>query len=337
MTPEAVSDLGVSPAGRPSVVAVTGAGGFVGRFVCRELEARGFTIRTMGRSTPGSVGIRPDDIHFDLLEPTALSAESLRGVDAVVHLAARVHVMKADARDDALFMTCNAVATERLARAAATAGVRRLVFLSSIKVNGEYTPVAPFRPDDTPAPVGAYALSKYAAERALHQISAETGLQVCIIRPPMVYGPGVAGNFLRMLRWVERGLPLPFRHVHNRRSNVSVWNLADLVARALVHPAATRSAWLCSDGEAMSTDELLLRIGELLGKSPRLLPIPRELARLVLRLTSRSEDYDRLYGSLEVDDSATRLALGWEPPVSLEIGLARTAAWYLKEGTRHRG
>lgn len=266
--------------------------------------------------------------HFDLGNPNALTVDELRGIDAVVHLAARVHVMDDRASDEEHFRQFNVTATERLARVAALAGVRRFVFMSTIKVNGEATTDSVFRAEDLPSPTGAYAVSKHRAELAVRAVEAQTGLEVVVVRPPLVYGPGVGGNFLRMMRWIDKGWPLPFDRIHNQRSYVSVWNLADLVGTVLVHPAAGGRSLLVSDGHPMSTAELMGRLAAAFGRSPKLVAVPESVLRFTARILGRHEDIDRLCGSLVVDDAATRALLGWIPRANVETGIARTVDWY---------
>jgi len=266
--------------------------------------------------------------HFDLATPGALTADELRGIDAVVHLAARVHVMDDRASDEEHFRQFNVTATERLAHVAALAGVRRFVFMSTIKVNGEATTDSVFTADDPPSPAGAYAVSKHLAELAVRAVEAQTGMEVVVVRPPLVYGPGVGGNFLRMMRWIDKGWPLPFARIRNQRSYVSVWNLADLVGTALVHPAAGGRNFLVSDGRPMSTAELVRLLAAAFGRSPKLVAVPESALRFAARLLGRGEDIDRLCGSLVVDDAATRALLGWNPQADVETSIARTVGWY---------
>lgn len=310
-------------------VLVTGATGFVGKIVCDELRARGLEVVASRRTGSDAAAGPRKELHFDLATPEDLIVEELRGIDAVVHLAARVHVMDFRRDDDEYFRQFNVIATERLARVAASAGVRRFVFMSTIKVNGEATAGAAFRACDAPSPVGGYAMSKYLAEQALRAVSAGTGLSVVVIRPPLVYGPGVGGNFLRMMRLLEKGWPLPFARIRNQRSYVNVWNLADLVEKALAHPAAGGQTLLISDGYPVSTADLLRRLAAAFGKSPHLVGVPECALRGVARIVGRKEDMDRLCSSLVVDDHATRTLLGWDVPVSMDQGIARTVAWYL--------
>lgn len=313
-------------------VLVTGATGFLGRFICDDLRGRGLEVVTTTRpdAVAGASAVDRAQLRWDLGNPATLRVQDLVGIDAVVHLAARVHVMGPEARDDAYFQAHNVDATRHLAGIASAAGARRFVYMSSIKVNGEATRGSMFAPDDPPAPEDAYGRSKLQAERALLEIAGQTRLQLAIIRPPLVYGPGVGGNFARMLRWVAKGWPLPLGGVRNLRSYVSAWNLADLVGTALLHPGANGRTLLVADGPAISTAELLRHLARACGREALLFDVPETILRAAARVTGRQQDIARLCGSLVVDDSATRTILGWSPPVPFDVGMQRTAHWYME-------
>jgi UDP-glucose 4-epimerase len=224
------------------------------------------------------------------------------------------------------FRRVNVQGTLNLARQAAAAGVRRFVFVRSIKVNGESTqPGAPFKADDAPAPLDAYGVSKMEAEQGLRELAGQTGIEVIIIRPPLVYGPGVKANFAAMMHWLKRGVPLPLGAIHNQRSLVALDNLVALLMTCLTHPAAANQTFMVSDGEDVSTTELLLRMGQAMGKPARLLPVPASWLKLAAALIGKPDVAQRLCGSLQVDISKTRELLGWVPPVSLDEGLRRAA------------
>ena len=306
---------------------VTGANGFVGSALCARLRKDGVSVRGAVRS----LNSKPDGAEAFAIG--SLSAETnwtaaLRNVEQVVHLAARVHVMN-DKSPDPLteFRRVNVEGTACLARQAAVAGVRRFVFLSSVKVNGEFTEVGePFSADDLPAPEDPYGISKHEGEQLLRQIAAETGMEVVIIRPPLVYGPGVKANFESMMRWLARGLPLPLAAVtQNRRSLVALDNLVDLIVTCLNHPAAANQTFLVSDGEDLSTAELLKRMGAAMGKPARLFYLPPTLLKLGASVLKRPGIYQRLCGSLQLDIAKTRQLLDWTPPVSVDEGLRRAA------------
>ena len=256
---------------------------------------------------------------------------ALRDVDVIVHLAARVHVMRDTERDPlAAFRNTNVNGTLALARAAARAGVRRFIYLSSIKVNGEGTDEGkPFRAQDPPNPLNPYAVSKLEAEQGLAEISVPGSMQYVIIRPPLVYGPGVRANFRSMMRWVQRGVPLPFGSIANRRSLVARPNLVDLIVTCLEHPAAANQTFLVADGEDLSTTELLRRIGRAMNHPARLLPIPPGLLKSLATLLGRRDVALRLCDSLQVDIAATQRLLGWHPPVSVDVALRETAEDFL--------
>ncbi len=304
-------------------VLVTGAAGFVGQALCPLLERDGWAVRKAVR--------RPceDCAAIGDIGPDTDWRAALKGVTAIVHLAARVHVMR-DAAGNPLtqYRTVNCAGTANLARQATQAGVKRLVYLSSIKVNGETTGDTPFRAGDIPQPQDPYAISKWEAEQALHRIAGETGLETVILRPPLVYGPGVKANFLRLLGLVERGLPLPLGAAANRRSLLYLGNLADAIRLCLFHPAAAGKTFLLSDGKALSSADLVRHLATAMGKPPRLIAVPPTLLRIAALLTGTSAEAARLLDSLEIDGSAIERELDWRPPFSLEQGLAVTAAWY---------
>ena len=322
-------------------VLVTGADGFVGKAVCRRLLAAGYKLRAglwNAELWPVLESVTPGLSEFavigDLGASPNLSA-ALEDVSVVVHLAARVHVMHDNAADPLHeFRQVNVAGTAALARAAAEMGVRRLVFVSTAKVNGESTSGRPFAEGDPAAPQDPYAVSKWEAEEALRSVAATTGLEVVIVRPPLVYGPGVRANFLRLMRLVERGLPLPLPDTNNRRSLIGVENLADCLVRCVSHPEAANETFMVSDGEDVSTRKLIARLARALGRSARFLPVPEFAVRLAARLVGKEAAVDRLLGSLVIDSGKARQTLGWKPPVTLDSGLAATARWYLESSGR---
>lgn len=306
---------------------VTGVSGMVGRRLCQMLEQRGTRVTSAFRlpnslipgCTSACVGEIDGKTQWDI---------ALHNVSIVVHLAARVHVMHETTTNPlAEFRRVNVDGTLNLARQAAAAGVRRFVFISSVKVNGESTQTGvPFTADDTPAPLDAYGISKMEAEQGLREIGAQTGMEVVIIRPPLVYGPGVKANFAAMMRWLKCGVPLPLGAIHNQRSLVAIDNLVDLILLCLTHPAAAHQTFLVSDGEDVSTTALLRRMGQAMGCPARLIPVPSGMLKLAGALVGKSDVVQRLCGSLQVDIAKTRDILGWTPPVSLDEGLRRAAA-----------
>jgi nucleoside-diphosphate-sugar epimerase len=311
-------------------VVVTGASGFVGRFVSRALAGRGVEVLAAGRAAKAAR--TPTEVPV-VLGPEASSGQLsavLEGASAVVHLAAVVHdVAGAASKTD--YLRVNRDFPLRVAEAAEKAAVPRFVFLSTAKVNGDGTrPGAPFREDSPVQPDGPYAESKWQAEERLRELSSARGIQTRIVRTPLVYGAGVRANFHSLMRWVKSGIPLPFAGFDNARSFVYVENLADLLVRLAVDaagPAVSRT-YFVSDGEDVSTAELVRRIARALHVAPRLVAVPESVLRLGFTALRRGRMADRLIGSLQVDGGLVRRELGWSPPCSLDEGLSRTAAWF---------
>ncbi|GAB6052620.1 SDR family oxidoreductase [Magnetospira thiophila] len=298
-------------------VLVTGANGFVGQALCTSLEVCGDRVVRATRDRVGPIGSQTDWMPL------------LFGVDAVVHLAARVHVMQDRSRDPlAEFRLVNVEGTRRLAEQAAAAGVRRFVYLSSVKVHGEATADRPFRVEDVLAPQDPYGVSKMEAEQVLRAISERTGLEVVILRPPLVYGPRVKANFLDLMHLLRRGLPLPLGAVDNRRSLLYLGNLVRALRLVLEHPAAAGGTYLIRDGEDLSTAELVRRIARVMDRPARLLSLPPPLLTLAGRASGKSAQVGRLMGSLTVDDGKLVKDLNWVPPFTVDQGLAEVAAWY---------
>jgi len=311
-------------------ILVTGASGFVGKRLCAQLALSPWRVRQVFRQPQPSSNhsSRSESIHVAEVGPFTDWRDALNGIDRVVHLAARVHVMSdLSVNPLAEFRRVNVDATINLAQQAAAAGVKRFVFISSIKVNGETTaPNFCFRQDTPPAPEDPYGVSKLEAEQALGHIARQTGMAVVIIRPPLVYGPGVKANFESMMRWLARGIPLPFAAItQNQRSLVALDNLVDLIVTCLSHQAAANQTFLISDGEDLSTAELLRRMGDALGKPARLVAVPNSLLRFAAMLIKKDSVYQRLCESLQVDISHTRQLLNWTPPLSVYEGLRLTA------------
>lgn len=309
---------------------LTGASGFVGRAVQQRMIATGYTVTAALR--PGNVVSDPSVavFEFERFDDQKDWVSALTGHDIVIHCAARVHVMNDKESDPlAAFRRVNVDGTLALARHSAAAGVKRFVFISSIKVNGEATGQGrAYHADDVPAPCEPYGISKLEAEQGVIAVGRATAMEVVIIRPVLVYGPGVKANFLSMMRWVEKGVPLPFGAIDNRRSLVSIDNLVDLIAVCVEHPHAANQTFLVSDGEDLSTTDLLRRMARALSKPARLLSIPESLMRVGAALVGKRELSGRLCGSLQVDIEKTRTILEWEPPVDIDTALDATARHY---------
>lgn len=308
-------------------ILITGASGFIGRHLCHELVNQGYQVRGLVRDPsrmPEALLGSIDLVKISGLEDELAIAAALVGIDVVIHLAARVHAMDAAQAQDAEYERDNHRSTINLARWAANAGVRRFVFLSTIKVNGEERTL-PYRETDTPNPQDGYSRSKHHAEAELLAYGQASQLEVVVIRPPLVYGAGVKANFLQLIRWVKQGLPLPLAGLANQRSLVSVVNLVDLLRVCITHPRAKGQVFLVADDEAVSTPQLIRTIAQAYGVKPRLFYCPPWLLRLIAKLVGRSGSAARLLGSLAVDSSETKRRLDWQPPTTLRQTLVNMA------------
>ena len=312
---------------------VTGATGFIGRaLITRILTYSDYQVYAAVRRLVSDFSSVVNQWKFDGISSNTDWHNALQGIDCIIHTAARVHIMS-DTVNDPLeeFRNVNTSGTLNLAQQAAESGVKRFIYLSSIKVNGEETlQESPFTPDDIYIPTDPYALSKYEAEQGLLKITQETQMEVVIIRPPLVYGPGVKANFLSMMKWLYKGLPLPFGAIKNKRSLVALDNLIDLIIICINHPAAADQVFLVSDGEDLSTSDLLNRVSNALDKKSRLLPINQQLLEFSLKLVGKKDLAQRLCGSLQVDISKAKNLLNWTPPVSVDEGLRKTALHYIE-------
>jgi len=314
-----------------TVTAVTGANGFVGRALCASLEKRQGGVRRIVRKeqTGGVTAVEEIGLETDW-------SGALDGVQTVVHLAARVHVMADEAGESLTeFWRVNTEGTHNLAVQAAEAGVKRLVFLSSVKVNGEKTGLGtPFTLQDVPAPQNPYAISKFEAEQGLRGVEKKTGMEVVIIRPPLVYGPGVKANFLRLMQAVQKGLPLPLGLVRNRRSLVALDNLVALIVTCIDHPDAAGRTFLVSDGLDLSTPELIRKLAWAMGKKPMLFPVPVKLLQLAGSVIAKRGEVERLIDSLQVDITHACEVLGWRPPVSVDEAMWKTGQAYVSQAEK---
>ncbi|MDY6793346.1 MAG: SDR family oxidoreductase [Thermodesulfobacteriota bacterium] len=315
-------------------ILVTGAGGFIGRALCTRMSAEGWHVRGTVRSEK-DINRLPEGIEavsIGSIDADTRWDDALRDIDTVVHLAARVHVMDDTAvnRLEA-FRKMNVVATKHFAQSASSAGVRRFIFMSSIKVNGEGRETA-YTEDDEEAPEDPYGVSKWEAEQQLRKIADMSGLETVILRPPLVYGPGVKANFLRLVSLVKFGIPLPFGCIKNRRSLIYIGNLIDTIITCMTNTDAAGKTYLVSDGEDVSTPELIRRIGAASGRRTLLLPVPVWIIRMAGRISGKHDEVERLVGSLTVDISKIYRELEWEPPYSMEHGLRETLKWYQKAG-----
>jgi nucleoside-diphosphate-sugar epimerase len=313
---------------RVTTVGISGATGFVGAALQQRLVIQGHSPRRFLRRPDTQLEL-PDDRVVGDIGPETDWRFALDGVDCVVHLAARTHILN-DRSADSLtaYRHINVDGTRKLALQAASAGVRRFIFMSSIKVNGESTADQPYRETDKPAPVDAYGISKHEAEGLLRDICSRSGMELVILRPPLVYGPGVKGNFLRLMRLIQRGIPLPLASVCNHRSLIHVENLADAICSCIDNPAAAGQTFLASDSEGVSTIRMITLLAEGLNTPARLFPFPPRLLQLAGAMLGQSATIARLTSSLSVSSAHLRNVTGWQPRIPLDQGLIETAQWY---------
>ena len=311
-------------------IAITGASGLVGKSLCHELVLRRFNVSAFTRGSQNLL----DKTHYHAIDDIKNKINwiaMLDNVDVIVHLAARVHVMQDTSKNPLQeFLAVNLHGTVNLAQAAAKAGVKRFVFVSSVKVNGEFTEIQPFSENDMPQPQDAYAISKWEAEKALRHIEKETGMEVVIVRPPLVYGAGVKANFASLLKVVNKKLPLPLASVQAKRSLIYVGNLVDALIVCASNPKAAGQTYLVSDGYAVSMPQLIKKMAFALNKRSYILPFPVSMMRLLAKAVGKVSSVDRLTQSLVIDSSKIRQELDWMPPFTMDQGLKLTADWYLK-------
>ncbi len=314
-----------------SKVLITGSNGFLGKALCKSLLIKKYMIHASTRSK--NHNFPQEIVNFDVGDICSKTKwqNALLNIECIIHCAARTHVMK-EKKYNILksYRKINVDGTKNLAIQAASMGVKRFIFISSIKVNGEQTiGSSSFNTSSIPSPEDAYGISKWEAEQTLWDISKKTGLEVVIIRPPLIYGEGVKGNFLNLLDIIYRGVPLPLASIKNKRSFVGLQNLIDLIIRCINNPKAAGNTFLISDLETVSTSELINKLAKLMNKSSNLFSLPTFLIKLIASLTGKSLEVKRLLSSLQVDSSKTREVLDWTPSFSLDEGLEKTVKWYL--------
>lgn len=310
-------------------ILVTGASGFLGQALSWELARRDHEVRCAVRSISSSISLPGKIIRVGDIDLRTNWDEALAGINTIIHLAARVHIIQETANNpSAEFRLVNVGGTEKLARTAVERGVKRIVYVSSIGVNGNITEGTPFSESSVLAPYDPYTESKYEAEQALFSIAALTGLEVVVIRPPLVYGPHNPGNFLRLLKIVQQGIPLPLASVENCRSMIYLGNLLDALITAALHSKACGQTYLVSDGEDVSTPELIRHIARLMGKQARLWALPLATLRWTGKVAGKSSELEKLIGSLMIDSSKIRADLGWSAPYTFDEGLAKTVKWF---------
>jgi len=313
-------------------ILVTGANGFIGKVICKMLFDAGYKVFAVKRSGfEKNLQYIEGNISIDSLDSFTDWKGKINNIDCIVHLAARVHVMDENSHDPLKeYMDVNYSGTLNLAKEAKNAKVKRFIYISTIKVNGEKTGEIAFKADDTPNPTDAYAKSKFRAENELLLLGEKSGMEVTVIRPPLVYGPGVKGNFIKLLKIVEYGVPIPFLSVKNLRSFVSVVNISSFIMRCIEHKNAVGQIFIVSDNADISTPDLMRKISTAMGKPIRLLPVPLVLLKLTGKLIRKNSAFEKLYGSLVVDVNKARKLLNWEPLQTFDEGIRQTVEWYQK-------
>lgn len=317
-------------------VLITGANGFIGQALCKRLMADGYQVRGAVRSVAQmkAMSSRVEWVQVGNIWSETNWSKVLSGINGIVHLAARVHVIRENtASPDVTVGEVNVRGTACLAQQAIEAGVKRFVYLSSVKVHGEGRAKA-YNEKDDPSPMDPYAISKWEAEKILCEVAKETGMEVVIIRSPLVYGPQVKANFLRLMELVDLNIPLPLASINNRRSLIYIGNLVDAIITCMQNPTASGQTYFVSDSDDVSTPELIRRMAYALEKPVRLFPFPLFMLKMAGRFSGKRVEIDRLLGSLMVDSSKIHRELDWQPPFSMEQGLRETTKWYKKRGLR---
>jgi nucleoside-diphosphate-sugar epimerase len=314
-------------------ILLTGSTGFIGSELLRQIKLKKYLIHTSSRSTYEEKANGVKNFIINQIDNDINWSEALEGVDCVIHCAGvATETYKSDTSVLSYYRKINVEGTRNLAYQAAAKGVKRFIFISSIKVNGERTEgFSSFKNTDIPKPEGIYAISKWEAEQSLHSISKQTGLEIVNIRTPIVYGQQVKGNFYRLINFIDRGFPLPFGKVNNLRSYVALDNLVDLIICCINHPKATGQTFLVSDGEDLSTSGLIKKISFALQKKPFLLNVPISLMKFAGKMSGKSKEINRLLSSLRLDFSYTQKVLDWKPNISIDNALLKTTNWYLKK------
>lgn len=314
---------------------LTGASGFVGKEILSRLcNSSAYKLRTLSRRVIPDLPANVEMALIDDLSTHSDFSKELSGVKVVIHAAGRAHILDEKHQSPAsAYRNVNVNATLSLANQAIKSHVKRFIYISTIKVNGESTPAGiPYTADDLPAPQDAYARSKYEAEQELLALKHSSKMEIVIIRPPLIYGPGVKANFLSLLDAIARGVPFPLGSIRNRRSLIALDNLVDLIVTCVYHPAAANQIFLASDGDDISTPDLVRRMAQAMGRSARLLPIPPSLLILGASFLGKHNKIQRVCESLQIDIGKTRELLGWTPPISIDEGLAKVARWYIEQG-----
>lgn len=310
-------------------ILVTGANGFIGQALCKNLAGQGVFARGAVRRILPEMAERPNEVAVvGEVGPHTDWSYALDGIDVVIHLAGKAHLIHGGMGQANEFYRVNTHGTENLCKAAVSAGVKQFIYISTAKVHGENSGLRPFSEKDTPAPADDYAMSKWRAEQAINAIASGSGMKTIILRPPMVYGPGMKGNLLRLLWIIDTGIPLPLLSIENKRSLLNVSNLVDLLSRLIDNPRSESVTFLVSDGEDMSTCEMIRLLAMALGKRPRLFPCRTDILKLVARFLKREDDAGRLMDSLVVDSSLIRSELDWIPPYQVWSGFKDLADWY---------